>query len=317
MLPIARPEGHLLLGVAPDSRPPPEEFAELFSALAQVSRRVPNSSIQSVTLERLALATQHAQVFDFGEIGEPFLMEEAKLGGRLMGEGLLKPPYDQGIYWYTLTDMQTLPPTGVSKVRYATVFSHDADEYLIADFMLLDPVTAAAMREDIEAHNKGNVLRELRRGRHMFMCSGIAEIHARPDSRWEGRLLDRPGEAMDASVDSQFIGSLADGVAAMSMLLTTKGVGLRREVVPRKLNEKREKQGKRPYPAVTYVNTREYYEAVQLTARGGTHASPVPHFRRGHIRTYQDGKRVWVSSALVNCRSPEEALRRDHYEVVT
>jgi len=41
-------------------------------------------------------------------------------------------------------------------------------------------------------------------------------------------------------------------------------------------------------------------EKVRNTERGGgTHASPRQHLRRGHIRTYQSGKKVWVTSCVV------------------
>jgi hypothetical protein len=33
--------------------------------------------------------------------------------------------------------------------------------------------------------------------------------------------------------------------------------------------------------------------------KGGTHASPRPHDRRGHYRTYKSGKQVWVSNMRV------------------
>lgn len=35
-------------------------------------------------------------------------------------------------------------------------------------------------------------------------------------------------------------------------------------------------------------------------AIGGSHASPIEHDRRGHWRTYKNGKKVWVSSSIVN-----------------
>jgi hypothetical protein len=66
---------------------------------------------------------------------------------------------------------------------------------------------------------------------------------------------------------------------------------------------------------VTHVDARQYFDAMKRTALGGTHASPVPHLRRGHRRVYEDGRQTWVRSCLVNCRSLEEAQARDHYEV--
>lgn len=39
--------------------------------------------------------------------------------------------------------------------------------------------------------------------------------------------------------------------------------------------------------------------------KGGTHASPIPHDRRGHWRQYKaTGKRVWVNNSKINGGSP-------------
>lgn len=338
MLPIAQEHTHLLLGVAPDTRPPPAEFAEFFSAIVHVAHTMgviePVDSRRIQGFAELAKAAKHAQVFDFGDLPEQRLMDEAKTGGALLGQRLLRLPYPSVLYWYTLTDLvhpmeypakekyflKEVTPKMRSaraegRVRYATLVAEAGEDFWVADFMLLDPETAAMARQQLSADSRGTVHNELNRGRHLFLCSGVGYMVATPDNRWKGYLLDRPGMEGDAQRDAISLGSLADGVAAMTMILATKGVGLRREPAPVKLNAKREKQGKPAYPSVTHVDARAYFDAMQRTALGGTHASPVPHLRRGHIRTYQDGRKTWIRSALVNCRSLAEAQDRALYEV--
>jgi hypothetical protein len=39
---------------------------------------------------------------------------------------------------------------------------------------------------------------------------------------------------------------------------------------------------------------------ISQSSRGGTHASPVAHLRRGHWRQYKSGKVAWVSAAMIN-----------------
>jgi hypothetical protein len=39
---------------------------------------------------------------------------------------------------------------------------------------------------------------------------------------------------------------------------------------------------------------------VEQAHQGGTHRSPRPHLRRGHVRTYKSGKRVWVEAMHIN-----------------
>lgn len=330
MLPIAMLDNHLLMGVSQDTRPPPVEFAELFAGIVHVAHTVGKANVDTrriLGFTALAKAAKAAQVFDFGDLPETRLMGEAITGGALMGQKLLRLPYPSVLYWYTLTSLvdhegkekfyvnkDLVPFRGVDRVRYATLVAEAGDEFYVADFMLLDPMTAAMARAQLEASSQGTVLKELQRGRHLFLCSGVAQLTATEKGLWQGYLLDTPGsDPRDREAKS--LGSLADGIAAMTMILATKGVGLRREPVPVKVNAKREKAGRPPYPSVTHVDARQYFDAMQRSALGGTHASPVPHLRRGHVRTYQDGRRTWVRSALVNCRSLEEAQTRDHYEV--
>lgn len=58
-------------------------------------------------------------------------------------------------------------------------------------------------------------------------------------------------------------------------------------------------RGKKPlmtYKVITITGKRK----VSKEGKGGTHASPVTHLRRGHWRHYKSGKRSWVAAALVN-----------------
>ncbi len=327
MKPIARPEGHILLAASPDTRPPPAEFAEFFDTMATVARHVAGEGSERYAAFRaLADAARGAQVFDFGAVAEPFLMEEAKLGGAMLCERFVKLPYAGVLYWYTLTELQhpgtvakvDIPSWDVDRVRYATLVAEAAGGgWLIADFMVLDPATAAQIGRDIVRGSGGKLAAEVGAAKALLLCTGIARVESVPEGRWRGRLFDRAGEDDNERRDSAALGALADGAAAMTMILATKGVGLRRDPAPAKLNAKREKQGRPAYPAITYVNTREYVEAAERTARGGTHASPVPHLRRGHPRVYADGRRTWVRAALVNCRSVTDAQSREHYVVRT
>jgi hypothetical protein len=50
------------------------------------------------------------------------------------------------------------------------------------------------------------------------------------------------------------------------------------------------------YKVITITGKRKVYTET----KGGTHASPVTHLRRGHWRHYKSGKRSWVEAALIN-----------------
>lgn len=54
-------------------------------------------------------------------------------------------------------------------------------------------------------------------------------------------------------------------------------------------------------PLLTYkVITITGKKKAASEAKGGTHASPVAHLRRGHWRHYKSGKRAWIEPMMVN-----------------
>jgi hypothetical protein len=74
------------------------------------------------------------------------------------------------------------------------------------------------------------------------------------------------------------------------------------EITDQKPDEKLQKlrriRSKKPlftYKIITITGKKK-----ESQPRGGTHASPVTHLRRGHWRHYKSGKRSWVEAALIN-----------------
>lgn len=60
----------------------------------------------------------------------------------------------------------------------------------------------------------------------------------------------------------------------------------------------------KPAKQLTYDGQTELDFHTSVNARspslGGTHASPVPHDRRGHYRQYKNGRRIWIRPAKIN-----------------
>jgi hypothetical protein len=72
------------------------------------------------------------------------------------------------------------------------------------------------------------------------------------------------------------------------------------------VNAKRARKGKRPFFEWTTV---EIKPSVATEPKGGTHASPKPHMRRGHIRRLKSGKIVTVKNMIVNRhKMPDEGF---------
>ena len=92
-------------------------------------------------------------------------------------------------------------------------------------------------------------------------------------------------------------GEFIDTPLAMAMYLNTTGVIAERLPAPEALNKARIKRGKLPLPDRYVVRLDFKHQQVQ---RGdGTHASPRPHYRRGHVRTYASGEKTWVKACIV------------------
>lgn len=109
-------------------------------------------------------------------------------------------------------------------------------------------------------------------------------------------------------------------VLAAMLLLVTDGLEVERVPASKLLNRSRPpKDRKQPLPPHFCIHTAPYVTALQnrgrrsATAAGGTHASPVPHLRRGHIRHLPDGKTTWVRDCLVMVADPAERFSRAYY----
>lgn len=64
-----------------------------------------------------------------------------------------------------------------------------------------------------------------------------------------------------------------------------------------KLNARRKKRGKLPLVSHTVVDL--VPKEMVVCQKGGTHASPRLHWRRSHLRTYANGKKVVIPMCLV------------------
>jgi hypothetical protein len=95
-------------------------------------------------------------------------------------------------------------------------------------------------------------------------------------------------------------------------LLATKGVERIPTTVEPSVQAKRIAQGRAPLPE--YVTLKLPKVNYATGHKGGTHASPIPHWRRGHVRHLPNGKVTMVEACFVN--STLAVAPRD-YKVVT
>jgi hypothetical protein len=121
--------------------------------------------------------------------------------------------------------------------------------------------------------------------------------------------------------------NVLDPIMTMLLILNTRNVKRETIRVADKLNKSRVRSGKPMIPPYDVVNAAPYVTAILAAgtamasrdaAKGGTHASPIPHIRQGHMRHYPSGRRTFIAETLVNV-APEARegflSKRSHYEV--
>jgi hypothetical protein len=115
--------------------------------------------------------------------------------------------------------------------------------------------------------------------------------------------------------------NLLDPLVTFLRMLSDASVAIVDVPAPERLNRQRVKRGKTPIPAHTRVLTRDYVAKFHPSrtshgddGQGGHHASPIPHWRRSHMRHLSGERVVQVRSSRVNWRGSEE-LHRLFYRV--
>jgi hypothetical protein len=292
----------------------PDEIAEA------VTRGSPDS--MTVTLRSMIV---NAQVFDFGPVPDELIRTESVRAGPLLGRGMLDIPFDCVLYRYRFRpDMEitqrfreAVPreywddfrSSMDTEQRFTTLILRRGKQFwTVADFVQL----TAPMRAVLDL--------DLRGGLHAWEPVAAADIEAFIDDRGEaafrsGKSWSPANTVNTPDAQRAMAAGLADTLAALSLILAARNVPQRVDPAPAKLNAKRARQGRAPLPRVTHVNAGLYVTARSNTDRGGTHASPVPHLRRGHMRHLASGRLTWVRDCIVNARSAAEAERRERYEV--
>lgn len=94
----------------------------------------------------------------------------------------------------------------------------------------------------------------------------------------------------------------------LSGLQNTGTTAYRATAIESHINRARAKKGKSPL-FVTWNTIVVAPSKPQGESKGGTHASPRKHDRRGHWRQYRNGKRGWVRQAVVGDASKGLALK--------
>lgn len=121
------------------------------------------------------------------------------------------------------------------------------------------------------------------------------------ETRFSGGRVEHPATnvcnvGLDDLEVSRTIGS---EVIALTALLSFKRADIKTVTPSDKVQRARAKLGKEPLPEYHVVSLKLGEHVARGEYKGGSHASPVPHWRRGHVRQL-NGRAIAVSPCVVN-----------------
>jgi hypothetical protein len=260
-------------------------------------------------------AVAAGRLIDFGYLGNDVMMDTAKRAGPLYTNGFIGLPFTQP--WVLAHSWEQGP--------CFYIVNPLGDDPMGADLEIMELLPIAIK------HFQGLMI-----GDRALLACGMAT----DDNRWSSypaRVI--PSSWRMAAMhlrDEDFMatarasaGNLLDPLVTCLMVLSTNGVRRETVIPDAKLQKARIKRGRLPLPSWERVDASAYVTAIRARldpparsqARGdGHHASPVAHLRRGHIRTYPEGKRTFIRDTLVNVSKEARAAfrsNRSHYEVRT
>jgi len=284
-----------------DPRISPQQWSTVFSKLNTSS-----NSIYKEFWSQLENKVTAAQVFEFGDIEDSKIIKDAPRAAELISNKYLDLPFNSVIYWYTL-NTEVHSPNRMATIIVKGIIEN-SQFYFIADFRKLS-------YDELQVYQK-----TINNNKCAYILAGAGYLN--PDmgnNAWSGDIISVPDglTKYHSLLECKNItaSSLGDGMSYLSLLVATKGIPRNTETPSAKLQAKRKSNNKYPLSSVTYIDTHYYSRAVNNTDSKLTHASPVPHLRRGHIRNYQDGQKVWIKDTIVNCVSAEEISSRNMYKV--
>lgn len=254
------------------------------------------------------------RLIDFGDWTQDVIKHGGNRGGPLYNRGAIGHPFRSTYLfmhtWENETAIYMVNPLepdvagGDCEIVELQPISFGRERVLmIGDRVLFEPPKDDARADDYRRYH----------------CSAIPSV-------WRYIYADMPDVNLGAEPANAAAGNVLDPLMTALLILNTRGIVRETVQTPPKLAKARKKNGKPPIPPYDRVLSAPYVTAIaarrargRQEPKGGHHASPIPHLRMGHPRTYANGTQTFVRDALVNMG--EEAKKawmtgnRSHYVV--
>lgn len=239
-------------------------------------------AMRSMSVNAMTALDRDPQVFDFGNTAG--LQIDQSMAATLWNKKLLRLPFPVSIFTFKPNEARIT----ILAMQDVEIGVGDQLESGLTGFFIVSQSGEWVRRPD------AFVWFDVPNGDHVKLGASV--------------LTPCSGET-DESFQSYCLQCVAK-VMQLSLLLNTKGIVKRFEPAPAKLNAKRARSGKPPLDSVTYVDLNHLNFGGSGEGKGGERSM---HFRRGHIRHYNDGSVTWVRDTIV--KADGELKKRERYQI--
>ena len=273
------------------------ELKENASDLHSLAKSIFSNIMLETFVENIV---QKAEAFEFGKLGIKQVEDESKVALNFYQAGFLIPPFDNFIFTLVMDNGEN--QTGQSN-RY-----DDLTIVGTTDRVAIDAVFKASASEANPADCHFIVFGMVESHKALIVAGVIGFLFPERCGPGLGFARLMGTSDVDGWVNA-FFGSCWS-------ILNTKGIELKRRGPTKEQHAALLAKGNTTGRPITYVGVKKYLEAREEAARmasSGTHASPRPHLRRGHIRQWR-GRPVAVRPCIVNS-TVGDIIKRDTYVV--
>lgn len=260
----------------------------------------------------VCLTNKDCQFFEFGEIGNDAIKRESKTVAEGYEAGLIDLPADVCWMEHQWQDWHGPVTSGYLYMKKGNGIFGAEIRRLPTEAVIKDAQGRinSVIKNDFDGERQSNF---------ESLVSGRSEYFI-----WDGMLLLLPplacstGYSCGVTVNTSGAAVNPNNVfdPLMSMLGRLNADGITQEHIssPSKLNRRRASKG---LPGVVAYTKVKIKPSRPVLGRSGPlsddRLSPRYHFRRGHVRHFQNGERTWVRPCFIG--SPEDGEIRHTYEI--
>ena len=290
------------------------------------ARYMPTQNELDTIGDMLEYAVNHGQVIDFGYWPNEMIKTASGHGGKLYTNGAIAHPFSTPYVIMHLWDDLNHPMNDLHRKRsciyLVNPLPHGKEVYIDFEAMEFECFNIAG-GECLGIGDRITFHAELSAQSHVPTCSVIPFAYRFPEMMNSEKFKSMMTQGI--TVLEASLSNVVDPVMCALAILNTRGVKTETIHPSPALAKARAKTGKPIIPPYRQVDSSGYVTAIlarksgaRSESQGGTHASPIPHVRMGHVRHYKSGERSIIRDTLVNATDDmRETFKsnRSHYVV--